>query len=218
MFALTALVPSRFFRSAPVLAGYALDLPGLVGTAGWSRLPAAVQHRFAVAHADVAYEGRMDLRCSFVGHLYATLARVLGGPLTHLNTHAVPTTVRVSDNGRGGVIWERRFHSGAAGQDRIVRSTKEIGADGRLLERTDGGLSMSLDVFEEAGALVFQSRRFWLVLGGLRLPVPAVLSPGTCRVVHTDLGQGLFRFTLSMVHPLWGETFHQTGVFSDPAV
>jgi len=34
--------------------------------------------------------------------------------------------------------------------------------------------------------------------------------------VHTDLGSGLFRFTLSMVHPLWGETFHQTGVFADP--
>jgi hypothetical protein len=126
--------------------------------------------------------------------------------------------VRVSDNGLGGVIWERCFHTGSAGQDRIVRSTKELGADGGLLERTVGGLSMSLDVFEEAGALVFQSRRFWLVWGRLRLPVPALLTPGTCRVAHTDLGEGLFRFTLSMVHPLWRETFHQTGVFSDPAV
>jgi len=46
--------------------------------------------------------------------------------------------------------------------------------------------------------------------------VPAWLTPGVCRVTHTDLGQGFFRFTLSMVHPLWGETFHQTGVFADP--
>jgi hypothetical protein len=36
-------------------------------------------------------------------------------------------------------------------------------------------------------------------------------------VVHTDLGAGRFRFTMSMVHSLWGETFYQSGVFSDPA-
>lgn len=224
MFTLTALnarIASRLLRRTAAPAAPALDLPALVGAAGWSRLPTAVQHRFAVAHADATYEGHMDLRCSAVGHIYAALARVLGGPLTHLNTNAVPTTVRVSGNGRGGVVWERRFHTGAAGQDRVVRSTKELGADGGLLERTDGGLSMSLDVFEEAGALVFQSRSFWLVWGRLRLPVPALLTPGVCRVVHTDLGHvgsGLFRFTLSMVHPLWGETFHQTGLFADPAV
>jgi hypothetical protein len=212
MSALTALVASRLTPAAP------LDLPALVGAAGWSRLPATVQHRFAAAHADVAYEGHMDLRCSAIGHLYAALARLLGGPLTHLNTHAMPTTVRVRDNGHGGVVWERCFHSDGGRGGRTVRSTKEIGADGGLLERTVGGLSMSLDVFEEQGSLVFCSRRFWLVLGRLRLPVPALLTPGVCRVVHTDLGAGLFRFALSMRHPLWGETFHQTGVFADPAV
>ena len=215
MFALSTLLPSRR-STAPVHR--ALDLPTLVGSAGWSRLPLAVQLRFSLAHADVTYEGHMDLRCSVVGHVYAALARVLGGPLTHLNTNAMPTTVRVSDNGYGGVLWERCFHTGTQGQDRIVRSTKEIGADGGLLERTVGGLSMALDVFEEAGALVFQSWRFWWVWEGLRLPVPALLTPGTCRVAHTDLGEGLFRFTLSMVHPLWGETFHQTGVFADPTL
>jgi hypothetical protein len=218
MFALTTLVPRRLRRIATVPVRPALDLPTLVGAAGWSRLPQAVRYRFGVAHADLAFEGQMDLRCSRVGHVYAALARLLGGPLTHLNASAVPTTVRVGDNGQGGVIWERCFHTGAQGQDRTVRSTKEIGADGGLLERTDGGLSMSLDVFEEAGALVFQSKGFWLVWGRLRLPVPALLTPGVCRVTHADLGEGLFRFTLSMVHPLWGETFYQSGVFADPTV
>jgi hypothetical protein len=35
-------------------------------------------------------------------------------------------------------------------------------------------------------------------------------------VSHRDLGAGRFRFTLAMTHPLWGQTFHQTGVFADP--
>ena len=244
MFAFFALFAPPSARLLNDLPGHTsphaptLDLPALVGAAAWSRLPAAVQRRFGTAHADVTYQGHLDMRCSAIGHVYAALARLWGGPLTHLNRHAVPTTVRVSSNGCGGVVWERRFHthSGSAGDaggdaagnangnatgnergdDRTVRSTKELGADGGLLERTDGGLSMSLDVFEEDGALVFRSRSFWWVLGRLRIPVPALLTPGTCRVAHTDLGGGQFRFTLSMVHPWWGETFHQSGVFADP--
>jgi hypothetical protein len=46
--------------------------------------------------------------------------------------------------------------------------------------------------------------------------VPQLLTPGTCRVEHRDEGPGHFRFTLSMRHPVWGTTFHQTGVFADP--
>lgn len=217
MFALSDLLPRRLQPVAQP-ANTALDLHALVGAAGWSRLPLAVQRRFAIAHTDVTYQGHMDLRCSRIGHLYTVLARLLGSPLASINACAVPTTVRVSDNGRGGVVWERCFH--AKKNERTVRSTKELDVDGGLLERTDGGLSMSLKVFEEAGALVFRSRRFWLVWGRLRLPVPGLLTPGTCRVVHTDLGHlghGLFRFTLSMEHPLWGETFYQTGVFADPS-
>ena len=231
-------LPPSARHSGPAAA--ALDLPALAGPAAWARLPADVQRRFGAAHADVTYQGHMDMRCSAIGHVYAALARLWGGPLTHLNTTALPTTVRVSGNGCGGVVWERRFHTpstgaaaadvasgaGAVGDadananananDRTVRSTKELGADGGLLERTDGGLSMSLDVFEENGALVFRSRSFWWVLGRMRLAVPALLTPGTCTVAHTDLGGGQFRFTLSMQHPWWGETFHQSGVFTDP--
>lgn len=209
-------------RGASAPQAGTLDLPALVGAAAWSRLPAAVQRRFSVAHDDVTYEGQMDLRCSLIGHIFALLARPLGGPLTRLNACAVPTKVRVFSNAHGGVVWERAFHAGRPGLTCIVRSTKEVGLDGSLLERTEGGLSMSLDVFEEHSALVFRSRRFGLVLGlgrlgVLRLPVPTILTPGTCRVKHTDLGEGRFLFTLRMVHPLWGETFHQSGVFVDPA-
>lgn len=195
-----------------------LDLPALVGAAAWARLPPAVQRRFGTAGVEAAYIGHMELRCSHIGRFHAWVARLFGGPLTSRNASTVPTSVLVYDNGSGGVVWERRFHrDGERGERgaRIVRSTKEIGADGGLQERTDGGLSMSLDVFEEDGSLVFRSRRFWLVLGRLRVPVPGLLTPGTCRVTHTDLGQGFFRFSLTMTHGLWGETFHQSGVFAD---
>ena len=193
-----------------------LDLPALVGAAAWARLPLAVRRRFGPGHGVATYVGRMELRCSPVGRVFAALASLFGSPLSAVTATAVPTAVRVFDDGRGGMVWERSFDTAVGRIPHVVRSTKQIGKGGGLLERTDGGLSMALDVFEESGALVFESRRFALMLGRLRLPVPALLTPGTCRVTHTDVGEGLFRFDLDMVHPLWGHTFHQSGVFADP--
>ncbi len=200
---------------AVALAPDALDLAALVGAAGWSRLPAAVRRRFGRGHGAATYVGRMALRCSPAGRVFAALAWAFGGPLSGATNDAVPASVRVSDDGRGGMVWERSFHTFGSGRPHVVRSIKQMGASG-LEERTDGGLGMGLRAFEEGGALVFESHAFFLALGRLRLRVPALLTPGTCRVVHTDLGGGLFRFDLDLVHPLWGRTFHQSGVFADP--
>jgi hypothetical protein len=201
---------------ATTAARRSLDLPALVGAAGWARLPEAVRRRFGVDHGAAIYVGRMALRCSPAGRVFAALSRLFGSPLSGVTSTAVPTSVRVFDDGRGGMVWERSFHTADGRAPHVVRSTKSLGGDGGLIERTDGGLSMALRAFEERGTLVFESHRFTLMLGPLRIPVPSLLTPGTCRVVHTDLGGGLFRFDLDMVHPLWGHTFHQSGVFADP--
>lgn len=197
---------------SPTAPAEPLDLAALTGAEAWARLPGAVQRRFAAAHHDTTYRGSLDLHCSAVGRFFALFSVVLGGPLTTLRVDGVPADVRVHGNGRGGVVWERRLH---AADLRIVRSTKEPGPSGGLVERTDGGLAMDLEVFEDGGALVFRSRRYFLALGRVHVPIPAWLTPGTCRVEHRDLGAGRFRFTLSMVHPWWGRTFEQTGVFAD---
>ena len=213
---LISLLPT-LRRPARAVASRPLDLAVLVGADGWARLPAAVRCRFGVDHGAATYVGRMELRCSPVGRVHALMARLFGSPLCGATSSNVPTSVRVFDDGHGGMVWERRFHTDGDRAPHVVGSTKQLDADGGLLERTDGGLAMALNVFEQDGALVFESRRFALMLGALRVPVPALLTPGTCRVVHTDLGDGLFRFELDMRHPLWGHTFHQAGVFADPA-
>ena len=123
--------------------------------------------------------------------------------------------MQVYDDGTGGVVWERRLWL-APEAPVLVRSTKRAGPAGTLLECVDGGLGMVLDVFEEAGALVFQSRAYFLTIGPWRLPLPALLTPGCCRVAHHAVGPGRFRFELDMHHPLWGTTFRQIGLFDDP--
>lgn len=205
---------SRITTPAQGFVAPPLDVAARMPAGGWSRLPSTVRRRFASAHRDTLYEGTLDLDCSAIGLAFALLARLVGGPLAGCRRAAVAARVRVYDNGRGGVVWERHLMLPTAA--RVVRSTKQPGPGQTLIERTDGGLAMELDVFEEDRMLVFRSRRYFLALGRWHIAVPALLTPGTCRVEHLDLGGGAFRFTLSMVHPLWGRTFHQTGVFHDP--
>tara|TARA_B100001105_G_scaffold101356_1_gene81263 strand:- start:2287 stop:2949 length:663 start_codon:yes stop_codon:yes gene_type:complete len=205
-----AHAPSRLSCPTPPL-----DLATLLGPAAWQRLPAAVRRRFAAGHAPATYPGTLTMRCSTIGRVFAAGAALLGSPLCGARASAVPATVQVQADGCGGVSWTRRLQ--LPGRRSVqIRSTKALGPDGRLIERTDGGLGMALEVFEQHGALVFESRRYDWWLGRWRLPVPALLTPGTCRVTHEDLGQGRFRFTLEMRHAWWGRTFHQTGVFTDP--
>jgi hypothetical protein len=192
------------------LARPALNLRSLMGADAWARLPEAVQRRFAAGHAAVVYDGDLSVRCSGVGRLLAWLIWPLRGPLLPHCWHQRPTTVSVAPDGRGGVIWSRRVGG------RTVCSVKQVHPRGGVLERTVGGLAMALDVFEDAGQLVFQSRHYAWCCGPVYLRLPDWLTPGVCRVAHQDLGEGRFRFTLAMNHPLWGETFHQTGVFHDP--
>jgi Domain of unknown function (DUF4166) len=199
---------------AAIAAAAPLDFRVLLGETAWHRLPATVQDRFKAGRSDAVYEGSAKLECSWVGRCFAACSRLVGAPLTALRAESVPAVVRVTRDGRGGLIWDRRFEA-AGRRASLVRSTKELGPDGLLFERTDGGLGMALAVFEQDGALVFESRRYELVLGRRRLVVPALLTPGLCRVTHTDLGAGRFRLTLTMDHPVLGRTFRQTGDFFD---
>lgn len=213
----TSAAPAAAASAAPATTAAApLHLPRLLGPAAWARLPRAVQRRFAPGHGDAVYRGRMTLHCSPIGRVYALLSALFGSPLVGGRGGEVPATVNVRQDGRGGVVWERLLGDTAGAAPTLVRSTKLLDARGRLLEQTDGGLAMWLRVSEQGGALVFESRRYELRLGAWRLPLPALLTPGRCRVTHTDLGQGRFRFDLAMTHPLWGCTVSQSGVFTDP--
>jgi hypothetical protein len=192
----------------------ALDIAALIGPAAWARLSPAIRRRFARIHRFTTYRGSLHVTCNAVGGVFAFCSRLLGRPLVGTRNAHAATVVNVWSNERGGVVWERRLE--LPSESHLVRSTKMLGADGRLIERTDGGLSMELNVFEENGALVFESCRYFLAIGNWELPIPALLAPGSCRVEHRDEGPGLFRFTMSMRHRWWGATFHQTGLFADP--
>ncbi|WP_027013809.1 DUF4166 domain-containing protein [Comamonas composti] len=193
-----------------------LEISTLLGPAAWQQLSPAIQRRFGSHRQTACYAGHMQLRASPLGQVFAILARLLGSPLAGRRAGSVPAWVQVYGDGRGGVVWARQLGTPGSRGSQRVRSTKRLGPGGSLEECTEGGLSMDLRVCVEDGALVFYSCRYFFLLGRWRMPVPAWLTPGVCRVEHRDEGPERFRFTLDMQHPLWGHTFHQTGVFTDP--
>ncbi len=192
-----------------------LEIERMMPPTEWASLSADIRRRFAAGHASVAYRGVLTVRRSWLGALFAWAAAPLGQPLLSRNGEDIETEVHVYPDGRGGVVWERwLLEAGRAAN--CVRSTKSLGRGAGLEERTDRGLGMRLDVFAANGALVFESRGYFLQFGCFRLPLPAWATPGTCRVTHTSLSPQVFRFTLEMRHPLLGLTFQQRGMFIDP--
>ena len=88
------------------------------------------------------------------------------------------------------------------------------------MERLPARLCMPLNVYEERGVLHFVSRGYYFDLGRrpngrrVKIPLPALLSPGTTHVEHIDEANGWFRFTMTVTHPFFGEMFYQTGRFT----
>lgn len=193
------------------------DFHTLLGCA-WERLAPAVRRRFATHSRTLAdattYRGSMNVQASFAGQCIAHLCRCIGTPVAPFVHENVPVTVRVFDKADGsGTVWERRYDFPGRAPV-VVSSTKQLEADGTLVEALGCGLRMSLDVFESDGALHFLSTGYFFQLGRLRIPLPAWLPPGATHVIHDDQGDGSFRFTMRTDHACWGEMYLQSGLFT----
>jgi hypothetical protein len=202
------------FDAAPP-AGFP-DFERLVGREGWWRLAPDIRRRFSEhPHEDrpIHYVGVMHrVDASPWGWVLAQLCRLIGTPFAPHCAADVPVTITLRQSPGGRIVWERDYRYPNRPAIR-VRSTKCVDADGSLLECVGFGLGMRLAVFEADHALHFLSLHYFCHLGRRRLRLPNLLSPGTAHVVHEDLGQGRFRFTMTIHHRLFGTLFRQDGVF-----
>ncbi|HYJ40474.1 MAG TPA: DUF4166 domain-containing protein [Steroidobacteraceae bacterium] len=184
----------------------------VLGTEAWNRLPEAVRERFADTAVAASYAGAFEIvRASLLGRVFAWLGTLFGTPVAPRAALNVEAHVRVRPDANG-VAWDREYRWADGARD-LVRSTKVVDEHGKLIEKLPARLCMPLDTFEEGGVLHFVSRGYYFDLG-IRLWLPALLSPGVTHVEHIDLGHGWFRFTMTVMHPLFGEVFFQTGRFS----
>jgi hypothetical protein len=195
-------------------------LRAVLGAAAWNRLPEAVRERFADDLGAVTYAGSFELvRASWLGRAFAWLAILFGMPVTPRTGHNVAARVLVRP-GRRGVTWDREYQW-ADGATHLVRSTKVVSEENRLVEMLPARLCMPLHTYVESEVLHFVSLGYYFDLGfGLKVWLPRLFTPGVTHVEHIDLAHGWFRFTMTVTHPLFGELFFQTGRFcatEDPA-
>lgn len=188
--------------------------------AAWSRLPVATRARFERHEAH--YEGTMTLHATTAGRWVARLCRLVGSPLPPPHERPLAATVRVEpDATTGGSRWTRCYDFP---QRRFsVASVKALDADGGLVERLNFGLRMRLVLDVRAGVLCFDSAGYYVEcpgfsLGGRRrcawrLTLPSGFLPGRTCVAHHDLGNGRFRFRMTIHHAVLGELFRHDGEF-----
>jgi len=183
-----------------------------LGARRWLQLSDDVRRRFTT-HEPVVYRGTTETKLSVVGRIFAWCLALIGAPLPPFAGKA-QAAVEVSPVA-GGMSWARRYR-GPFGIGFAVRSIKRLADDGRLLECCGGGWTMLLDLDVVDVTLIFRSRQFFWRLGWISISFPLAVTPGQAEIRHEDLGNGLFRFTLTFDHPWFGRTVEQAGIFEDP--
>jgi Domain of unknown function (DUF4166) len=194
----------------------------LLSAQDWASLPAPVRRRFSkrlAGGASVVYRGVVtETRMSRLGYALAQLARLIGGPLPTSRGSGLPAVVTVTeDMETQGQHWTRLYVR-QSGFPQVIHSSKRFAGSTGLEEYVGAGVGMALRVEVEAGALVFRSAGYFVQVLGKRLRLPAWLTPGALTVTHCELGEGRFVFTLSLVHPRFGELIAQSAVFADGEV
>ena len=191
----------------------------LLPPSAWASLPPAVRVRFSRrlhAGEQRTFVGAVVRTLhSRVGRCLALLARLVGGPLPHMPGATGPSTVTVTpDNDLGGQIWTRTYaRPGRLPQ--TINSVKRFAGPTGLEEFLGYGLLMRLTLAVEDGALAFHSAGYDVAFAGWRFPVPRGLAPGHCTITHRDLGQGRFRFTLTLDHPWLGRLVEQVAIYEE---
>ena len=192
------------------------SLARLLGPQAWGRLHPAVRARVTAqddGRALQVYRGAVDIRVTLVGWLFVQLARAVGAGFAPA-CNGLTLTARVGHSkAQGGVVWERLYDR--AGRTVMTVRSCKILRNGRLEEHMDRGLILLLQLDERAGGLLFRSTGYVQRLWGLRIPVPAWLTPGRLDLTHHQHDDGRFRVVLSLHHPWFGEIFRQDGLFEE---
>ncbi len=195
----------------------------LLGSTAWARLPKSIQRRFSkrlLGDASLAYQGRVtQMRMNPVGRALAFVLRVIGAPLpfdrSSVGRSAVVTVTE--DAATGGQYWIRQYGR-AAGFPQLVGSSKRFAGPTGLEEYIGFGIGISLRLKSTRTGLYFVGDQYFLKLGQQRLPLPRWAGPGRLMVGHEELGSGHFRFTLELVHPLFGALIWQDAIFHDAEI
>jgi hypothetical protein len=196
-----------------------LRFRALMPDADWAALPLPIRRRFSkrLAGGNTAvYVGEViETQMSRAGWLLAQVARLIGGPLPISRDAHTPSVVTVTEDvATKGQHWTR-LYARRSGFPQVVHSSKRFAGPTGLEEYVGRGVGMALTIHVENTALIFRAAHYFVQIAGLRLRLPAWLTPGSLSVTHAELGGGRFLFKLEIVHPRLGRLICQTAAFQE---
>jgi Domain of unknown function (DUF4166) len=196
-----------------------LRFRALVSESEWAALPVSIRRRFSKRLAGgntIVYAGEvLETWMSTAGWWLAQAARLIGAPLPTSRCVHVPSVVTVSEEtATGGQIWTR-LYARRNGFPQVIHSSKRFSGPTGLEEYVGRGVGMALNVHVEDDVLVFRSAGYFLQLFGRRIALPHWMTPGALSVLHAELGDGRFSFTLQLVHPRFGLLIRQMAAFRE---
>jgi hypothetical protein len=196
-----------------------LRFRALICDADWAALPLSIRRRFSRRLADgntAVYVGEiLDTQMSVAGWILAQAARLIGSPFPVGRGAHMPSVVTVAeDMATGGQIWTR-LYARRRSFPQIVHSSKRFAGPTGLEEHVGFGFGMTLTLTVKDDALVFHSHDYFVEFYGIRVHLPAWLTPGVLSVTHAECADGRFSFTLDVVHPRFGLLIRQMGLFRE---
>ena len=201
--------PSAFVRS--------LRYPRLLRQ-GWKSLPHSIKRRFvktSTARQVTIYKGRIHkTHISIPGWCLVKLSKLIGCPLPSNNCKGQAIVLVQECPVENAQSWTRIFPSHTP-FPQVIQSRKQFQGPTGLEEIISPHVGVALKVSLADKSILFVSDHYFLKIRGIRLPLPALFTPGTLTVTHKETSPKRFRYTFHLVHPLFGEMVYQTGIFEE---
>ena len=140
---------------------------------------------------------------------------MVGGPLPLTPKAVGPANVIVTENAALGAQTWTRVYARDGRFPQVITSAKRFAGPTGLEECLGYGMLMRLKLLEEDGALVFRSTGYAIEMFGRTMALPDWLGPGRCDVIHRDVGDDQFTFTLELHHKLFGLLIRQVAIFKE---
>ncbi len=195
-----------------------LRFRALMSEEDWAALPTPIRRRFSKRLSGgktAVYVGEvLETWMSRAGWCLVQAARLIGAPLPTDRRRHSPSIVTVTEDiASGGQIWTRLYVRN--GFPQVIHSAKRFAGVTGLEEYVGYGISMALTIHVKDEALIFRSAGYFLQMFGRRIPLPRWLAPGALSVIHAELGDGRFSFTLQIAHPRFGLILRQMAIFRE---
>lgn len=188
----------------------------------WTELHPDIQLRFGrnpLPGKPLHYVGHLtELSCSRFGRVlgYLTMPLIKGALMPYTDAN-FPVDIQVSSKENSAAIYKQRIYKLHGRKPVQFTSFMRESSKGEVLEYVGMGLGMKLLLDVRDGNLHFQSDGYFWEVFGVRIPIPPLMTPGKTILCHRNNSPTQFDIHIAIVHPLFGTSFIQAGVFHDVA-